>query len=215
MDEDPPAPTPWPTPLAGVLEGRHTRLEPLAEAHREALFAASRFPEIFRWIMAYPATREAFDAIVDEALAASAAGEEFAFATVDRRTGQAVGSTRYLALREADRGLEIGWTWLTPAAWRTGVNVEAKLLMLAHAFEQLGCIRVELKTHASNERSRNAMLAMGATYEGTHRHHRIVPGIGIRDSAWFSVIDPEWPAVRRRLRARLAAHTLREDPRTL
>jgi RimJ/RimL family protein N-acetyltransferase len=203
---------PWPTPLSGVLEGRHARLEPLAEAHRDALFAASRFPEIWRWIMEYPASREAFDAFFDAALAASAAGEEFAFATVDRRTGQTVGSTRFLALREADRGVEIGWTWLAPAVWRTGINVEAKLLMLGHAFETLGCIRVELKTHASNERSRNAMTAMGAVYEGTHRHHRIVPGLGIRDTAWFSVIDPEWPGVRRRLRARLAALELREDP---
>jgi RimJ/RimL family protein N-acetyltransferase len=203
---------PWPTPLAGVLDGRHTRLEPLAEAHRDALFAASRFAEIWHWIMAYPASREAFDAFFDAALTATASGEEFAFATIDRRTGQAVGSTRYLALRPADRGLEIGWTWLTPAAWRTGINVEAKLLMLRHAFETLHCIRVELKTHAENERSRDAMTAMGAFYEGTHRKHRIVPGVGIRDSAWFSVIDTEWPAVRRRLRARLAAYTLREAP---
>ncbi len=211
--DDPPELAPWPTPLAGILEGRHVRLEPLTEEHRDGLYAASREPEIWRWTMEYPATREAFDAFVDTALAMGAAGREFAFATVDRRTGEVVGSTRFLALREADRGVEIGWTWLASAAWRTGVNVEAKLLMLSHAFDALGCIRVELKTHAANERSRDAMLAMGATYEGTHRNHRIVPGVGVRDTAWFSVIDAEWPDVRRRLRARLAAHTLREDPR--
>lgn len=203
----------WPDPLAGVLEGRHVRLEPLAESHREALFAASAHPEIWRWMREYPSSRASFDAFFDEALAATAAGAEFAFATVDRRAGVPVGSTRYLTLRPDDLGLEIGWTWLTPSAWRTGINVEAKLLMLEYAFDALGCIRVELKTHAENQRSRDAMTAMGAWYEGTHRQHRIVPGIGVRDSAFFSVVDGEWPAVRRRLRARLAAYALREDPR--
>jgi RimJ/RimL family protein N-acetyltransferase len=197
---------PWPAPLAGTLEGRHVRLEPLAELHRDALFAASRHPEIWRWMRDYPSSRAAFDGWYDEALRASAAGEELAFASVDRATGVPVGSTRYLALRPDDLGLEIGWTWLTPSAWRSGINVEAKLLMLTHAFDTLGCIRVELKTHAENQRSRNAMEAMGAWFEGIHRNHRIVPGVGIRDTAWFSVIDADWPEVQRRLRARLAAH---------
>lgn len=193
---------PWPTPLSGVLEGRRARLEPLAEAHRDALFRASRHPEIWRWMRDYPASRAAFDGWYDDALRASAAAEEFAFATVDRASGSAVGSTRFLALRAEDLGVEIGWTWLTPSFWRTGINVEAKLLMLTHAFDTLGCIRVELKTHAENQRSRSAMQAMGAWFEGVHRNHRIVPGVGIRDTAWFSVIDAEWPAVQRRLVAR-------------
>jgi len=111
--------------------------------------------------------------------------------------------TRYLALRPADRGLEIGWTWLTPAAWGSGANIEAKLLQLGHAFDALGCIRVELKTHAANARSRGAMERLGATFEGIHRKHRIVPGIGVRDTAWYSVLDDEWPAVRAGLLARL------------
>jgi RimJ/RimL family protein N-acetyltransferase len=197
---------PWPTPLAGTLEGRHTRLEPLAETHRAALFAASRHPEIWRWMRDYPSSQAAFDGWYDEALRASAAGEECAFATVDRATGVPVGSTRFLALRPDDLGVEIGWTWLTPDRWRSGINVEAKYLMLTHAFETLGCIRVELKTHAENQRSRRAMEAMGAWFEGVHRNHRIVPGVGIRDTAWFSIIDGEWPDVRRRFEARLAAH---------
>ena len=113
--------------------------------------------------------------------------------------------TRYMVLRPDDRGLEIGSTWLTPAAWRTGANVEAKLLQLGYAFETLGCIRVELKTHAANERSRGAMERLGATFEGIHRKHRIVPGIGVRDTAWYSVLDDEWPAVRAGLLARLGA----------
>ncbi|MCW3040389.1 MAG: N-acetyltransferase [Solirubrobacterales bacterium] len=193
----------WPTPLAGVLTGTRVRLEPLADGHRDALFAASRHPEIWCWLRAYPSSREAFDGWFDEALGASAAGEEFAFATVDVATDTVIGSTRFLALRPADLGLEIGWTWLTPGAWRSGANVEAKLLMLTHAFDALGCIRVELKTHAENQRSRTAMEAMGAWFEGVHRNHRIVPGIGVRDTAWFSVIDADWPDVRRRLQARL------------
>ena len=113
--------------------------------------------------------------------------------------------TRYMVLRPDDRGLEIGSTWLAPTAWRTGANVEAKLLQLGYAFETLGCIRVELKTHAANERSRGAMERLGATFEGVHRKHRIVPGIGVRDTAWYSVLDDEWPAVRAGLLARLGA----------
>lgn len=154
---------------------------------------------------AQPATRADFDRYLDTARAATAAGAEFAFATVDARDGRPIGMTRYLALRPADRGLEIGWTWLTPAVWKTGANVEAKLLQLGHAFETLDCIRVELKTHAGNARSRGAMERMGATFEGVHRKHRIVPGIGVRDTAWYSVLDEEWPRVRDGLRARLAA----------
>jgi N-acetyltransferase len=198
----------WRAPLATTLEGAIVRLEPLRPEHEEPLFAAARHPEIWTWVCAYPAaTREAWATFSAAALEETHAGREVAFATVDARTGTPIGSTRHLALRPEDRGLEIGWTWLTPAAWRTGANVEAKLLQLTYAFETLGCMRVELKTHASNERSRAAMTRMGATFEGIHRKHRLVPGVGngVRDTAWFSVIDDEWPAVRAGLRARLAA----------
>jgi len=195
----------WPARLDPVLDGARVRMEPLAEHHRPGLRVAASHPEIWRWIEPYPAGSDAaWDAWFDTALGRIAAGEEAAFATVDAATGELLGSSRYLALRPADRGLEIGWTWLTPAAWRTGANVEAKLLMLGYAFEVLGCIRVELKTHAANERSRGAMTRMGAVFEGVHRKHRIVPGIGVRDSAWFSVLDEEWPAVQRGLRERLS-----------
>ena len=115
---------------------------------------------MWTWIREYPTTRESFQGFLDEARAETAAGAEFAFATVDARDGRPIGMTRYMALRPADRGVEIGWTWLTPAAWKTGANVEAKLLQLGYAFETLGCMRVELKTHAGNERSReNPMWA--------------------------------------------------------
>jgi RimJ/RimL family protein N-acetyltransferase len=108
-----------------------------------------------------------------------------------------------MALRPADRALEIGWTWLNPAAWGAGINVEQKLLLLGHAFERLGCVRVELKTDARNERSRAAMEAIPAQFEGILRNHMIVPDVGQRDSAYFSVIDDEWPAVRANLLSRL------------
>lgn len=200
------SPSAWPIPLAPTLQGTIVRLEPLVAAHADALFTASRDPAIWRWMRSYPASRASFDAWIDDALQAGEAGEEFPFATVRVSDGEPVGSTRFMSLRPDDLGLEIGWTWLGPAAWRTGANVEAKLLMLGHAFDELGCMRVELKTHAENQRSRDAMTAMGAWFEGIHRKHRLVPGIGVRDTAWFSVIDEEWPAVRRRLRARLDAH---------
>jgi N-acetyltransferase len=179
------------------------RLEPLTSAHDAGLWEASRPPEIWTWLQAQP-DREGFQAFLEEARAGTARREEFAFATVDARRGHPVGMTRYLALRPADRGLEIGWTWLTPAMWRGGANVEAKLLQLEYAFETLGCMRVELKTHASNAQSRGAMERLGATFEGVHRKHRIVPGLGVRDTAWYSVLDDEWPAVRDGLRERLA-----------
>jgi RimJ/RimL family protein N-acetyltransferase len=194
----------WPATLQPTLEGDIVRLEPLGPQHEDELFAAARPELIWRWICEPPARgRATWADFFATALAESAAGRESAFATIDRATGRAIGSTRFLALRPEDRGLEIGWTWLTPGAWRGGANVEAKLLQLAYAFETLGCIRVELKTHARNERSRGAMERMGARFEGIHRKHRIVPGVGVRDTAWYSILDEEWPAVRAGLRARL------------
>jgi RimJ/RimL family protein N-acetyltransferase len=181
------------------------RLEPLSTDHDDGLWEASRPPEVWTWVSEQPGTRESFGRYLDAARAATATGAELAFATVDARTGRPIGMTRYMALRPDDRGLEIGSTWLTPTAWKTGANVEAKLLQLGYAFETLGCIRVELKTHAANERSRGAMERLGATFEGIHRKHRIVAGIGVRDTAWYSVLDDEWPTVRAGLLARLDA----------
>ena len=118
------------------------RLEPLSPAHDDGLWEASHAPEIWAWVSEQPATRASFQDYLDAARAASAAGDEFAFATVDARDDRPIGMTRYMALRPADRGVEIGWTWLTPAMWRSGANVEAKLLQLQYAFETLGCMRV-------------------------------------------------------------------------
>ena len=198
--------------LASVLDGSVVRLEPLAPRHEAGLFEAARFPEIWRWLPFEPAggdyyparDREAFGRLFEAALAASEKGTEAAFATLDAKSGEPVGSTRYLALRLEHRGLEIGWTWLTPSRWRTGANVEAKLLMLEHAFDSLGCVRVEFKTDSRNRRSRDALAAIPAKFEGVFRKHMLVRGGERRDSAYYSVIDEEWPEVREKLRRRLA-----------
>lgn len=187
-----------------TLEGELVRLEPLEPRHETGLWKASRDERTWRWLsVLQPRTREEFHEYVEAALVNAADGLEQPFATIRRDDGRVVGSTRYLALRPEHRSLEIGWTWLAPEAWGTGVNVEAKLLMLAHAFEQLGCLRVELKTDSSNERSRRAMEALPAQFEGIHRKHMLVRGGERRDSAWYSVIDDDWPQVRANLLRRL------------
>jgi N-acetyltransferase len=189
--------------LASVLEGRVVRLEPLARHHEQDLFEAAQDERIWRW-MPYDASAspETFHAWLEDALAASESGTEAAFATVDAGTGDPVGSTRYLALRPEHRVLEIGWTWLAPAYWQTGANVEAKMLMLEHAFENLGCLRVELKTDSRNERSRAALAALPAQFEGIFRKHMLVRGGQRRDSAYYSIIDDQWPEVRENLERR-------------
>jgi N-acetyltransferase len=189
--------------LASVLEGRVVRLEPLARHHEQNLFEAAQDERIWRW-MPYDASAspEKFHAWLEDALAASESGTEAAFATVDAGTGDPVGSTRYLALRPEHRVLEIGWTWLAPAYWQTGANVEAKMLMLEHAFENLGSLRVELKTDSRNERSRAALAALPAQFEGIFRKHMLVRGGQRRDSAYYSIIDDEWPEVRENLERR-------------
>ena len=181
------------------------RLEPLARDHVRPLWDASRDPRTWRWLsILQPRTPAEMHEYVEAALANAAAGLELPFATVRREDSRVVGSTRFLALRPEHRSIEIGWTWLMPAAWSTGINAEAKLLMLADAFERLGCRRVELKTDALNERSRRAMEALPAQFEGVHRKQMLVRGGENRDTAWYSILDDEWPSVRENLRARLA-----------
>jgi RimJ/RimL family protein N-acetyltransferase len=189
--------------LAERLAGRVVVLEPLERRHAEGLRRAAAHPEI--WTLFSIDASTDFDQWLELALAQRERGEEVPFTTLDARTGEAIGSTRFLALRPEHKSLEIGGTWLAPHAWRTGANVEAKLLQMTHAFETLGCVRVELKTDAHNERSRRAMEAIPAQFEGIHRRHRI-ERYGRRDSAWYSVIVDEWPEVKANLERRLQRH---------
>ena len=197
--------------LTTVLEGDIVRLEPLARRHEDGLFATAGYPELWRW-MPYDAStsREVFHRWMKDAIGRSDAGLEGAFATVDAVTGEPIGSSRYLALRPEHKGLEIGWTWLSPTRWRTGANVEAKKLMLEHAFENLECLRVEFKTDARNERSRKALAALPAKFEGVFRKHMLVRGGERRDSAYYSITDDEWPQVKGNLERRLENINQRE-----
>jgi RimJ/RimL family protein N-acetyltransferase len=181
-----------------TLTGRLVVLEPLQERHREPLAAvAAAGPEAFRWFNADLSRRDLFDAWFD------ASEGQLPFATIDRASGAPIGSSRFLSLAPEHRRVEIGSTWLAPTHWGTGANSEAKLLMLEYAFETLGVRRVEFKTEATNGRSRAALAALPARFEGVHRRHMLVRGGESRDSAWYSVVDDEWPVVRASLLRRL------------
>jgi RimJ/RimL family protein N-acetyltransferase len=165
---------------------------------------------MFRWMPVDMASSE--DAVrrwLATSLENAVAEREVPFAVLDARSGRVLGSTRFLELRFEHLRVEIGWTWLARPAWSTGANVETKLLLLSHAFEQVGCRRVEFKTDARNERSRGALTALGARFEGVFRKHMVVRDGGARDSAYFSVIDDDWPALKPRLQARRDGHLAR------
>ncbi|HET7511067.1 MAG TPA: GNAT family protein [Solirubrobacterales bacterium] len=189
--------------LAVSLAGALVALEPLEERHREELWEAAQDPRIWKWLADLGGDRELFDRWFEMSLEATAEDREGVFAIRRRSDDAVVGSSRFMAVRRPDRVVEIGWTWFNPSAWRTGINLETKLQMFGYAFDNLGCVRVELKTDARNERSRNAIAALPAQFEGIFRKHMIVPTVGQRDSAYYSVIDDEWPAVRANLERRL------------
>jgi len=193
------------TDLSPTLSGRLVVLEPLRSDHEPELQASAADERVWRLMRTVASDPEAFHDWMNDALTAAQAGSEGPYCIVRRADSAAVGSSRYLSLRPADRVLEIGHSWVAPAAWGTGVNTEAKLLLLTHAFEQLGCLRVEFKTDATNERARAALAAIPATFEGVFRKHMLVRGGQRRDSAWYSVIDDDWPAVKASLEARVAA----------
>ncbi len=188
--------------LATPLHGSLVDLEPFAEDHVEALWEAAQAREIWAWLPDLD-RRERFELWLGLTRDAIEAGTEGVLVTHLKSSGTIVGSSRYMNVRPADRVVEIGWTWLNPSAWRTGANVEAKLLMLGHAFDDLECVRVEFKTDARNDRSRAALAALPAQFEGVLRNHMILPDVGQRDSAYFSVIDSEWPDVKANLERRL------------
>jgi RimJ/RimL family protein N-acetyltransferase len=187
-----------------TLRGRHVRLEPLSMDHHAALCDVALDESLWQWTTTALRTRDDVAAYVRSALEERAAGLAVPFATVDESSGRVVGSTRFGNMSRADRRVEIGWTFVAPPWQRTPVNTEAKYLMLAHAFETWDCLRVEFKTDALNERSRRAILRLGATEEGTLRSHMVTHTGRVRDTVYYSMVKSEWPDVKSRLSAMLA-----------
>ena len=198
-----------------TLEGRHVRLEPLSETHIPALAELAFDAELWRWTMTQVQTEADLVRYVHTALDEQRAAKSLPFATIDRATGQVVGSTRFGNIDIANRRVEIGWTWIARPWQRTALNTEAKYLMLRWAFEDRGCIRVELKTDALNETSRRAITRIGAVEEGVLRSHMITPTGRIRDTVYFSIIASEWPGVRASLEEKLARAAPSAPPHNL
>ena len=197
--------TPGP-PLGPVeLAGHHVRLLPLTADHVAPLAAIGLDEELWRWTTSHVGTPADMRRYVDQALREERAGTALPFLTTLAADGTVVGSTRLANYATAHRRIEIGWTWVARPWQRTAVNTEAKYLMLRHAFERLGCTRIELKTDALNARSRAAILRLGAREEGTLRRHTVTESGRVRNTVYFSILDDEWPAVRAGLEARLAA----------
>jgi N-acetyltransferase len=189
-----------------TLEGRAVRLEPLRLEHAPLLWEVVKndTDETFRWIPYSMAKSEEFQSVVEKALAELQRGESIPFATIERASGRVIGSTRFMNIDTANRKVEIGSTWIAPAWQRSAINTEAKYLMVRHAFEQWGCRRVELKTDALNQKSRTAILRIGAKEEGTLRQHAITHTGRVRDTVYFSILDKEWPEVKAKLEASMA-----------
>lgn len=187
-----------------TLEGRHVRLEPLSMNHLAPLCEIGFDPELWRVGLSVIGSQNDMKSYIATALRWQAEGTALPFVTIERPSGTVVGSTRFANIDRTHRRVEIGWTWIARPWQRTPVNTEAKYLMLTHAFETLGCIRVELKTDSLNEKSRNAMLRIGAKEEGTLRNHMITHGGRIRHTVYFSVTNDEWPGVKRSLEEKLA-----------
>jgi N-acetyltransferase len=189
-----------------ILNGRGVRLEPLRAEHLEPLCAIGFDGSIWRWTANIVSTRDEMAAYIADALDRQNRGVSLPFVTVENASGQIVGSTRFGNIDSGNRKVEIGWTWINPAWQRTAVNTEAKLLMLQHAFEIWECIRVELKTDVLNEKSRNAILRIGAKQEGILRNHMIIDSGRFRDTVFFSIIESEWPDVKGRLLEKIRSY---------
>jgi RimJ/RimL family protein N-acetyltransferase len=187
-----------------VLTGRYVRLEPLSREHTAGLFEASKDPDVWAWLNEpQPATVGEMGVLVDKALAECERRARLPWVQIDAATGEVAGTTSYYEIAPKHRGLCIGSTWLGARWHRTGINTEAKLLLMGRAFDDLGAIRVGWHTHVRNTRSRAAIERLGASFEGVHRKHRIRPDGSIRDTAVYGMTDDEWPAAAESLRARL------------
>jgi len=183
-----------------TLSGRVARLEPLDLEHVPDLTVAGAYEDIWRYMLYGTIQSEAdMRAWVEALLKYQARGTDLPFAVIHKESSRAVGATRYLEIRPEHRSLEIGGTWYTPEFQRTAVNSECKYLLLRHAFESLGCVRVQLKTDLLNERSQRAIERIGAVKEGVLRNHMIRPDGSLRHSVYYSILDAEWPAVKARL----------------
>jgi N-acetyltransferase len=194
------------TDASTILEGRHVRLEPLSQARKADLARVALDPLIWRWTTTHIHTLEELDAYLESTIALRQEGAAIPFATIDRSTGRAIGCTRFGSIDLQNRRVEIGWTWLGREFQRKAFNTEAKLLMLTHAFETMGCIRVELRANALNTISRTAIARLGAKEEGTLRHHMILPDGRLIDWVYYSILREEWPDVKVGLEEKLAAH---------
>lgn len=189
-----------------VLEGEFVRLEPLKIEHFDALCDVGLDESLWRLTANIVKKPEDLRRYVESALSDFEKGIALPFVTMDRAQNKIVGSTRFGNIDTSNRKTEIGWTWINPAWQRTYINSEAKLLMLTHAFETWNCIRVELKTDVLNDKSRNAMLRIGAKEEGTLRNHMITESGRFRDSVFFSIIESEWQKVKENLTAKLRSY---------
>lgn len=188
-----------------TLEGSAVRLEPVRPHHATQFWdvAKDHLDDIFRWMPYAMRTREDFDGLVAKASTEQERGESVVFATAEKPSGRVIGSTRFMNIDRTNRRVEIGSTWIAPPWQRTAVNTEAKYLMLRHAFEVWGCIRVELKTDALNQKSRSAILRIGGKEEGTLRRHLITHTGRVRDTVYFSILDSEWPDAKSTLQSYL------------
>jgi RimJ/RimL family protein N-acetyltransferase len=187
-----------------TLDGDRVRMEPMTIEHLDSLAMAGGFDELWRWTAVNASKSDDMKSYVEAALADAAKGVALPFVTIDKPSGRVIGSSRFGNIDPPNRKAEIGWTWITPAFQRSHVNSEAKLLMMTHAFEVWNCVRVELKTDVLNQKSRMAMLRIGATEEGVLRKNLLTQDGRFRDSVYYSVLDTEWPAVKERLRGFLA-----------
>lgn len=189
-----------------TLEGKHIRLEPIGLHHAEALWRVSADQEIWCYMPRILRSEDDLRRFIEAELHKQQAGLTLRFVTIDQTSGQPVGSTSYLNIEPPHRRLEIGGTWVTPAWQRSAVNTEAKYLQLSHAFETLGCMRVEFKTDSLNVKSRQALARIGAKEEGTFRNHMVMPDGRLRHSVYFSIIDSEWPSVKAHLERLMASY---------
>lgn len=185
--------------MPSILTGNRVVLKPMDICHIEPLFKAGNAPRIWRYMSLNIETPEQMESLVHSALQAKERGAEFPFVIIDKNSNEIIGSTRFLAISAPNKSLEIGWTWLAPECWRTAVNTECKYLLLKYCFEELGTIRVQLKTDSRNEQSQRAIERIGAVKEGVLRNHMVKADGYARDSVYYSIIDREWPAVKERL----------------